>query len=98
MHVIERVLDRFQEGCSGCVDLSIGPTVRQIKWYLSVFKGTAEFPSDFTGDRQPSLPSWCWSCQSDTGLLLVGSRCVPNSFKVLRELSLFSSAASESTN
>lgn len=49
MHVIERVLDRFQEWCSGCVAESIGSIVGQIKWDLTSFSGVQNISSDFTG-------------------------------------------------
>ena len=61
MHVIERVRDRFQEGCSGCVNWSIGLIVGQIKWDLLVFKGASEMPSGFTGSRPPNFPRRHWS-------------------------------------
>ena len=97
MHVIERVLDRFQEGCSGCVERSIGPIVGQIKWDLLVFKGASEIPSGFTGSRPPNFPSRYWSCQSDTDLLPAGSRCVPSSLKVVSELSPYNRAVNART-
>ena len=95
MHVIERVLDRFQEGCSGCVAEIIGPIVGQIKSDLPVFKGPAKIRSDFTGPRPPNVPSWHRSCLTDTGLLPAGSRCVPSSLKVVRKLSPSNSVVSE---
>ena len=82
MHVIERVRDRFQEGCSGCVERSIGPIVGQIKWDLLVFKGASEIPSGFTGARPPNFPSRYWAFPPDTDLLPAGSRSVPSSLKL----------------
>ena len=97
MHVIERVLDRFQEGCSGCVERSIGPIVGQIKWDLLVFMGASEIPSGFTGSRPPNFPSRHWSCQSDTDLLPAGSRCVSSSLKIVSKLSSYNRAVNDRT-
>ena len=97
MHVIERVLDRFQEGCSGCVKRSIGLIVGQIKWDLIVFKGASEMPSGFTGSRPPNFPRRHLSCQPDTDLLPAGSLSVPSSLKVASELSPYNRAVNDRT-
>ena len=95
MHVIERVLDRFQEWCSGCVGRSIGPIVGQIKSDPPSFLGVLKKTSDFAGLDHLIFHA---GTETDTGLLPAGSRCVPNLFKDVSEFSQSNGTASELTN